>query len=134
MNKRIQCLKPWTNAYPKLNLFLIDVQYVRNSITTIANNTFRKCTHQTREALDSDVFLSPLETFKNQNTILFTEAQKGRGVAISSKFEYRQNLMDFLNGHNKFKLITTKVSIYLVCLRDKQEKRLLPNEFLSHHE
>ncbi|XP_069972949.1 uncharacterized protein [Penaeus vannamei] len=70
---------------------------VTNNITTIANNSFRKLSQQRRLGFDSDVLLSPLQTLKNDNTIVITKPDKGRGVVILNKCDYEQKLMDILN-------------------------------------
>nr|XP_027226988.1 uncharacterized protein LOC113818961 [Penaeus vannamei] len=97
---------------------------VTNNITTIANNSFRKLSQQRRLGFDSDVLLSPLQTLKNDNTIVITKPDKGRGVVILNKCDYEQKLMDILSDKTKFKQITTKISTHLLYLEDKLNRLL----------
>nr|XP_027219790.1 uncharacterized protein LOC113812157 [Penaeus vannamei] len=96
---------------------------VTNNITTIANNSFGKLSQQRRQGFNSDVFLSPLQTLKNDNTIVITKADKGR-VVILNKCDYEQKLMDILSDKTKFKQITTKISTHLLYLEDKLNRLL----------
>jgi len=97
---------------------------VTNNITTIANNSFRKLSQQRRQGFDSDVLLSPLQTLKNDNTIVITKPDKGRGVVILNKCDYEQKLMDILSDKTKVKQITTKISTHLLYLEDKLNRLL----------
>ncbi|XP_069981868.1 uncharacterized protein [Penaeus vannamei] len=97
---------------------------VANNITTIANNTFRKFSHQRKQTRDSDAFLSPLQTLKNDNSIVITKPDKGRGVVIVNKCDYKQKLMDILNDQTKFKRISTEISTHLLYLEDKLNRLL----------
>nr|XP_027215931.1 uncharacterized protein LOC113808661 [Penaeus vannamei] len=97
---------------------------VTNNITTIANNSFRKLSQQRRQGFDTDVLLSPLQTLKNDNTIVITKPDKERGVVILNKCDYEQKLMDILSDKTKFKQITTKISTHLLYLEDKLNRLL----------
>ncbi|XP_069970997.1 uncharacterized protein [Penaeus vannamei] len=97
---------------------------VANNITTIANNTFIKFSHQRKQTRDSDAFLSPLHTLKNDNSIVITKPDKGRGVVIVNKCDYKQKLMDILNDQTKFKRISTEISTHLLYLEDKLNRLL----------
>jgi len=97
---------------------------VANNITTIANNTFRKFSHQRKQTRDSDAFLSPLQTLKNDNSIVITKPDKGRGVVIVNKCDYKQKLMDILNDQIKFKRISTEISTHLLYLEGKLNRLL----------
>ncbi|XP_037787664.1 uncharacterized protein LOC119583265 [Penaeus monodon] len=96
---------------------------VTNNITTIANNTFRKFSRQIKTN-DAEVFTLPLQPLKNDETILITRPDKGRGVVILNKHEYHQKMLNILNDHTKLKKITTDISTHLLYLEDKL-KRLL---------
>lgn len=54
---------------------------VTNNITTIANNTFRKLSLQSKSN-GAEVFTSPLHTLKNDETIIITKPDEGRRVVI----------------------------------------------------
>jgi len=97
---------------------------VANNITTIANNTFRKFSHQRKQTRDSDAFLSPLQTLKNDNSIVITKPDKRRGVVIVNKCDYKQKLMDILNDQTKFKRISTEISTHLLYLEGKLNRLL----------
>ncbi|XP_063590046.1 uncharacterized protein LOC134766927 [Penaeus indicus] len=96
---------------------------VTNNITTIANNTFKKFSRQTKTNT-AKAFALPLQTLKNDETITITKPDKGRGIVILNKRDYHQKLLDILNDHTKFKKITTDISTHLLYLEEKL-KRLL---------
>jgi len=75
---------------------------VTNNITTIANNTFRKFSRQIKTN-DAEVFTLPLQPLKNDETILITRPDKGRGVVILNKRDYHQKLLNILNDHTNLK-------------------------------
>ncbi|XP_047475990.1 uncharacterized protein LOC125029855 [Penaeus chinensis] len=77
-----------------------------------------------KKARDSETLMSPLQTLENDKTILITKPDKGRGVVILNKCDYKQKIMNILSDHTKFKRITTEVSTHLLYLEDKL-KRLL---------
>lgn len=59
------------------------------------------------EVTSTEVLQSPLQTLKN-DTLIITKPDKGRGVVILSKCDYKQKVMNILSDRIKFKRITTK--------------------------
>ncbi|XP_063598647.1 uncharacterized protein LOC134775120 [Penaeus indicus] len=106
------------------NIYKNKFSNVTNNITTIANTTFTKFTRQIKQARDSETLMSPLQSLKNDKTILITKPDKGRGIVILNKCDYKQKILNILSDQSKFKRITTEVSIHLLYLEDKL-KRLL---------
>jgi len=97
---------------------------VTNNISTIANNTFKKFSRLANQTSDAERFTSPLQSLKNDESIIITKPDKGRGVVILNKDDYHQKVLNILSDHTKFKRITTEMSTHLLYLEDKL-KRLL---------
>ncbi|XP_069981971.1 uncharacterized protein [Penaeus vannamei] len=91
---------------------------------TIANNTFKKFSRLANQTSDAERFTSPLQSLKNDESIIITKPDKGRGVVILNKDDYHQKVLNILSDHTKFKRITTEMSTHLLYLEDKL-KRLL---------
>jgi len=112
------------NTIKNCDIYNNNFNNVTNNITTIANNTFRKFSQQSRQTHDSKDFLSPLQSLQKDNTIIITKPDKGRGVVILNKCDYKQKMMAILNDHTKFKRITAEVSTHLLYLEDKLNRLL----------
>ncbi|XP_069971007.1 uncharacterized protein [Penaeus vannamei] len=97
---------------------------VTNNISTIANNTFKKFSRLANQTSDAERFTLPLQSLKNDESIIITKPDKGRGVVILNKDDYHQKVLNILSDHSKFKRITTEMSTHLLYLEDKL-KRLL---------
>ncbi|XP_069981900.1 uncharacterized protein [Penaeus vannamei] len=88
------------------------------------NNTFKKFSRLANQTSDAERFTSPLQSLKNDESIIITKPDKGRGVVILNKDDYHQKVLNILSDHTKFKRITTEMSTHLLYLEDKL-KRLL---------
>lgn len=73
---------------------------VTNNFTSIANATFQKILHQTKQAHGSDIFTSPLQKLKDDNMIIITKADKGRGNVTMSKSDYQHQMFNILKIQN----------------------------------
>ncbi|XP_037802991.1 uncharacterized protein LOC119597485 [Penaeus monodon] len=111
------------NTIKNCDIYNNNFNNVTNNITTIAS-TFRKFSQQSRQTHDSKDFLSPLQSLQKDNTIIITKPDKGRGVVILNKCDYKQKMMAILNDHTKFKRITAEVSTHLLYLEDKLNRLL----------
>ncbi|XP_069989664.1 uncharacterized protein [Penaeus vannamei] len=105
-------------------IFIITFNNVTNNISTIANTTFKKFSRLAKYTSDAERFTSPLQSLKNDESIITTKSDKGRGVVILNKDDYHQKVLNILTDHTKFKKITTEMSTHLLYLEDKLKRPL----------
>ena len=99
---------------------------VTNSISTKANETFRLFKRQKTDNHEPNPFIPPLKALKDDDNIIITKPDKGRGVVILNRDDYENKLQTILNDNTKFRQITTDTATYLMKMEDKLNRVLRP--------
>ena len=77
---------------------------ITNSIATKANETFRRFKRQKNENHEPDPFIPPLKALKDDDSILITKPDKGRGVVILNSEDYHNKLLTILRFCRELKM------------------------------
>ena len=97
-----------------------------NKISVIANNSFSNVRKNRHVDPINDKRINILKGLKDDDSIMITRPDKGRGVVIVDKEEYNNKMKSILADTTKFKHLKTNISAYVLKLEDKLN-RLLRN-------
>ena len=97
---------------------------ITNSISTIANDSFRLFKRQQTETQDPNPLLPPLKSLREDKNIIITKPDKGRGVVILNRNDYHNKLQTILDDRSKFKEINTDAPTHLLKMEDKLNRLL----------
>jgi len=100
--------------------------HITSTISIVANNTFKKFKHYIKNNHEHHSFFTSLKSLKDDDNIIITRPDKGRGIVILNKDDYQNKLQSILDDSSKFKRISCDTASYLLKLEDKLNRLLRP--------
>ena len=97
---------------------------IYNKVSEIANTTYnRLCRNPFRDPVN-DERIRILTTLKDDENIIITRPDKGKGVVVMDKCDYNEKMNDILNDRSKFALLNVNFSSQVLKLEDKLNRLL----------
>ena len=95
-----------------------------NRISGIANTVYHKlCNNRIRDPINEQR-ISVLKTLKEDNSIIITRPDKGRGVVLMNKVDYDYKMGNIVNDYSKFRLLNVDFSAHVLKMEDKLNRIL----------
>ena len=97
---------------------------IYNKISVIANSSYTNFCKNKQIDLENDRRIEILKGLKDDDSIIITRPDKGKGVVIIDKEEYDNKMEVILEDTTKFKLLKTVISTHILKLEDKLNRLL----------
>ncbi|XP_042870212.1 uncharacterized protein LOC122252037 [Penaeus japonicus] len=98
---------------------------IRNRISAIAKNAYRQFCHERGSNSETnDHQLKLLKKLREDNDLIITKPDKGRGIVLLNRTEYDSKVKAILDDRTKFKLLKTNIASHILKLEDKLNRFL----------
>ena len=95
-----------------------------NKISVIASTSYKDFCRKKDIDPVNDKSIETLKGLRNEDNILITRPDKGRGVVILNKDDYNNKMKSILGDTTKFRFLKTNISTHILKLEDKLNRLL----------
>ncbi|XP_042893334.1 uncharacterized protein LOC122267343 [Penaeus japonicus] len=96
-----------------------------SAISAIAKNAYRQFCHERGSNSETnDHQLNLLKKLREDNDLIITKPDKGRGIVLLNRTEYDSKVKAILDDRTKFKLLKTNIASHILKLEDKLNRFL----------
>ena len=97
---------------------------ILNRVSVIANNSYKDfCRNKVPDPIN-DRRVEVLKNLKDDDNIVITRPDKGKGVVIMDKTDYTEKMKSILCDTTKFRILKTNISDHILKLEDKLNRIL----------
>ena len=97
---------------------------VFNKISVIANNSYKNFYRNKHSDPINDKRVEILKSLRDDDNIIITRPDKGKGVVIVDKDNYIERMKTILGDFTKFRILKTNISAHILKLEDKLNRLL----------
>jgi len=109
------------------NIYKDTFNAVFNKISALANNMYvQHCRESMYSPDHTEQYANVLQNLKDDDSIVITRPDKGKGIVILNKTDYCNKISNILADSSKFKLLNVDLSSHLLKLEDKLNRLLRP--------
>ena len=120
------CFEKLCNTLKSCNIYGRETMAsIFNRISCIANETFSYVSR--RKEGDSPVNknrIAVLKNLKNDENIIVTKPDKGRGIVLLNRVDYNRKMYEILSDVTKFRLLNVDIASHILKLEDKLNRLL----------
>ncbi|XP_069984653.1 uncharacterized protein [Penaeus vannamei] len=109
------------------NIYKDTFNAVFNKISALGNNMYvQHCRESMCSPDHTEQYANVLQNLKDDDSIVITRPDKGKGIVILNKTDYCNKISNILADSSKFKLLNVDLSSHLLKLEDKLNRLLRP--------
>ncbi|XP_069977196.1 uncharacterized protein [Penaeus vannamei] len=123
-NQFFLCFEKLCHTIKNCEIYKDRWNHITNSISTVAHDTYKKFKCHVKSIHTPYPSLTPLIALRDDNNIVITKPDKGRGVVILNRDDYFSKLNTILSDSSKFKPIMSDTATHLLKLEDKLNRLL----------
>ncbi|XP_069995971.1 uncharacterized protein [Penaeus vannamei] len=123
-NQFFLCFEKLCHTIKNCEIYKDRWNHITNSISTVAHDTYKKFKCHVKGIHTPYPSLTPLIALRDDNNIVITKPDKGRGVVILNRDDYFSKLNTILSDSSKFKPIMSDTATHLLKLEDKLNRLL----------
>ena len=105
------------------NIYKQDWTHVWHNISALARNSFSQTKYHTKDK-NSCKIRTTLQSLKEDESIVITRPDKGKGIVILDKTDYDNKLHEIVSDTSKFKLIKSDIQTAILKYEDKLNRLL----------